>query len=104
IRKDPLLKCGGFRCDCPEQLSYLGYYDDWSIAFVCIPLTLTMSVVLGYVFHVSVERRFVTCRYEIVPEQPGSNAIKTSGTPRETLAFSQLHRAIPSNSSGKKAA
>ena len=86
------------------QLSYLGYNDDSSFVFVCIPLTLTMSIVLGSVFHVSVERRFLAGRFQIALKQPGSNAIKTSDTPCETLEFRQLHRATPSNSSGKKAA
>ncbi len=87
-----------------RQLAYLGYNDDWSIALVCIPMTLTMSVVLGYVFHVSVERPFLTGRYELARKQQRSNAIKTPDTPGETLEFRQLRRATPSNSSGKKAA
>ena len=87
-----------------QQLAYLGYNDDWSIAFVCIPLTLTMSIVVGYIFHVSAERPFLTGYFELARKQPRSNAIKTPDTSGETLEFRQLRRATPSNSSGKKAA
>jgi peptidoglycan/LPS O-acetylase OafA/YrhL len=87
-----------------QQLSFLGYHDNWSIAFVCIPLTLTMSVLLGYVFHVSVERRFLIGHYDLARRQPRSNAIKTSDTPCETLYFNQLNRAASTNSPVKKAA
>ena len=87
-----------------QQLSYLGYHDDSSILFVCIPMTLTMSVALGYVFYVLVERRFHAGRCEFARQQPVPNAIKTPDAPRETLEFKQLHRATPSNFSGKEAA
>jgi peptidoglycan/LPS O-acetylase OafA/YrhL len=87
-----------------QQLSYMGYQDDWSLVFVCIPLTLTMSVLLGYVFHVLVERWFLSGRYDLVGKLPRSTLIKTFDKPREPLAFNQFHRTAPSNPSGKEAA
>lgn len=36
-----------------------GYHDDASILLLCVPLALTVSVALGYLFHVIVERSFL---------------------------------------------
>ena len=87
-----------------QQLSFLGYNDNWSIVFVCIPLTLGMSVLLGYLFHILVERRFLTGRYDFGHEQPRSSAIRASDTPGETLEFNQFQRTASSKTLVKKAA
>ena len=87
-----------------QQLSYLGYHDDWSIVFVCIPLTLVMSVALGYIFHVLVERRFLLGHSELPRRQPVSDAVKSSETPSELLSFNDFQRAAASRRPMKKAA
>jgi len=87
-----------------QQLSFLGYRDDWSIFCMCIPLTLTMSILLGYVFHVSVERRFLDVRYNIANKESRSNPHRTSETPRETPGLEEFHRDAPANPPVKKAA
>ena len=88
-----------------QALSYLGYHDNSSIVFVGIPLTLTVSILLGYVFHIFVERRFLNRLYEVACKPPRSQATKTPGQPRETLEFHQFHRRpAPSNPPGNVAA
>ncbi len=87
-----------------QQFAFLGYHDDWSIVFVCMPLTLVMSVSLGYIFHVLVERRFLISRSELPRQQTGSNAIKMSDAPCETVTFNQFHLAASSKPPVKKAA
>ena len=43
-----------------QQLISAGFSDDLSIVLICIPLALSMSISLGYIFHTLVERRFLT--------------------------------------------
>ena len=42
----------------------IGLRDDLSILFICIPLALVTAVSLGYLFHIFVERRFLTSRLD----------------------------------------
>lgn len=43
-----------------QQLIAAGFSDDLSLVLVCIPLVLLLSISMGYIFHVLVERRFLT--------------------------------------------
>ena len=87
-----------------QQFSYLGYRDDSTIVFVCIPLTLTMSIALGYVFYVLIERRFLTFRDDFACRQSDSNAMKTFDASCEKRELKQFARTAHLNRSAKDAA
>lgn len=57
-----------------QTLLIFGYTSDASILLICIPLALAVSVSLGYLFHVTVERRFMISHHEIKIPQQGNGS------------------------------
>ena len=73
-----------------------GYRSDASILFICIPMALATSIALGYLFHVTVERRFLTSHRgnRVQPRNQGTQLelpemVPNLDPPRWTLSFQE---------------